>query len=47
VYWDGPVYEVRRGLWFLETERRKYTPCDDNMAEQLENGYKYTLIILF
>jgi DDHD domain len=34
-YWLGPVYEVRRGSWFFQD----LTPCDENLANQLEEGY--------
>lgn len=34
-YWLGPVYDVRRGSWF----HADGTPCDENLATQLEEGY--------
>jgi DDHD domain len=37
-YWLGPVYEVRRGSWFYP-EGSKLRPCDENLANQLEEGY--------
>ena len=37
-YWLGPVYEVRRGSWFLQ-EGSISRPCDENLANQLEEGY--------
>jgi DDHD domain len=37
-YWLGPVYEVRRGSWFYP-EGSTLRPCDENLANQLEEGY--------
>ena len=37
-YWLGPVYEVRRGSWFYQ-EGSTLRPCDENLANQLEEGY--------
>jgi hypothetical protein len=37
-YWLGPVYEVRRGSWFFQ-EGAILRPCDENLANQLEEGY--------
>lgn len=37
-YWLGPVYEVRRGSWFYP-EGSKLRPCEENLANQLEEGY--------
>lgn len=37
-YWLGPVYEVRRGSWFFQ-EGATLRPCDENLANQLEEGY--------
>ena len=37
-YWHGPVYDVRRGTWFYQ-EGATQRPCDENLAEQLEDGY--------
>lgn len=38
-YWIGPIYDVRRGSWFYQDS----TPCDENLANQLEEGYlKFT-----
>lgn len=37
-YWLGPVYEVRRGSWFY-VEGSFLKPCDENLANQLEEGY--------
>ena len=37
-YWIGPVYEVRRGSWFYP-ESSDLRPCDENLANQLEEGY--------
>ena len=38
VYWEGPVYEVRRGSWFYQ-EGSNLRPCEENLAAQLEEGY--------
>ncbi|KKF95992.1 putative phospholipase C20G8.02 mitochondrial [Ceratocystis platani] len=38
VYWQGPIYEVRRGTWFTQ-EGSKLVPCEENLAAQLEEGY--------
>lgn len=37
-YWLGPVYEVRRGSWFFQ-EGATLRPCDEKLANQLEEGY--------
>ncbi|KAK0709401.1 DDHD domain-containing protein [Lasiosphaeria miniovina] len=37
-YWEGPVYEVRRGSWFYQ-EGSTLRPCEENLASQLEEGY--------
>jgi hypothetical protein len=37
-YWIGPVYEVRRGSWFYQ-DSAGLLPCDENLANQLEEGY--------
>lgn len=37
-YWLGPVYEVRRGSWFYP-EGSGLRPCEENLANQLEEGY--------
>lgn len=37
-YWIGPVYDVRRGSWFYQ-ESAGLRPCDENLANQLEEGY--------
>ena len=34
-YWLGPIYEVRRGSWFYQDG----SPCDENLSNQLEEGY--------
>ncbi|KAK4200789.1 putative phospholipase [Triangularia verruculosa] len=38
IYWEGPVYEVRRGTWFYQ-EGSTLRPCEENLAAQLEEGY--------
>ncbi|KAI9205292.1 DDHD domain-containing protein [Polychytrium aggregatum] len=40
VYWHGPTYEIRRGTWFYSPDGSKFFPCDENLARQLEDGYK-------
>ncbi|KAK5946174.1 hypothetical protein PMZ80_000314 [Knufia obscura] len=37
-YWIGPVYDVRRGSWFYQDS----SPCEENLANQLEEGYLKT-----
>ncbi|CAJ0629146.1 12643_t:CDS:10 [Entrophospora sp. SA101] len=39
VYWAGPSYEVKRATWFI-WEGGKFIPCDENLAAQIEEGYK-------
>ncbi|KIH88150.1 DDHD domain-containing protein [Sporothrix brasiliensis 5110] len=38
VYWLGPVYDVRRGIWFYQ-EGSNLRACEENLAAQLEEGY--------
>lgn len=40
-YWLGPVYDVRRGTWFYSVSAG-VSPCDENLATQLEEGYLKT-----
>jgi hypothetical protein len=40
-YWLGPVYEVKRGSWFYQ-EGPYLRPCDENLANQLEEGFLKT-----
>lgn len=35
IYWPGPVYEVRRGIWFT----RNGLPIDGDQAIKIEQGY--------
>ncbi|KAI5954021.1 hypothetical protein CANMA_004860 [Candida margitis] len=35
VYWEGPIYEVRRGLWF----NTDGTPLSNEVCKKLEQGY--------
>lgn len=37
-YWEGPVYEVRRGTWFYQ-EGSSFKPCSETLSTQLEEGY--------
>ncbi|KAG0175291.1 hypothetical protein DFQ28_008238, partial [Apophysomyces sp. BC1034] len=39
VYWEGPVFEVRRSTWFMQGDGSKWIPCEENLAEQIELGY--------
>lgn len=34
VYWDGPIYEIRRGTWFIGD-----LPLSADIADQLEESY--------
>ncbi|KAI9093776.1 DDHD domain-containing protein [Phlyctochytrium arcticum] len=40
VYWHGPTYELRRGTWFSAGFGGQFIPCDENLARQIEDGYK-------
>ncbi|CAG8640078.1 8315_t:CDS:10 [Acaulospora morrowiae] len=40
IYWLGPAYEVRRATWFQQGDSGKYIPCDENLATQIEEGYR-------
>lgn len=46
VYWEGPVFEVRRATWFMQTDS-KWLPCEENMAKQIEQGYQYVKNLCF
>lgn len=35
VYWDGPIYEVRRGLWFTSAG----IPLPDDISDKIEEGF--------
>ena len=37
-YWIGPIYDVRRGTWFVQ-DGSTIKPCEENLATQLEEGY--------
>ncbi|KAI9247727.1 DDHD domain-containing protein [Sporodiniella umbellata] len=37
VYWEGPMFEVRRATWFMQSDG--WAPCEENLAEQIELGY--------
>lgn len=37
IYWDGPVYGIRRGLWFDDEN----VPLDTSVTNQIEDGYQY------
>ncbi|KAI8638100.1 hypothetical protein BD408DRAFT_453809 [Parasitella parasitica] len=39
VYWEGPIFEVRRATWFMQADS-KWLPCEENMAKQVEEGYR-------
>jgi hypothetical protein len=36
VYWDGPVFEVRRGSWFISEGNKPVVPCPEQLAEEIE-----------
>lgn len=38
VYWDGPIFEVRRSEWLL-MDGSNAIPCSQQLNDQLENGY--------
>ena len=38
IYWEGPIYEIRRGTWFT-SESGLLKPLDENVATQIEEGY--------
>lgn len=37
-YWLGSIHDVRRGTWFYQ-EGSTLRPCEENLADQLEEGY--------
>ncbi|RCK54888.1 hypothetical protein Cantr_03930 [Candida viswanathii] len=43
VYWEGPVYEVRRGLWFNPDG----DPLSDKLTREIEAGYEKIKPYLF
>ncbi|CAG8433163.1 9564_t:CDS:2 [Diversispora eburnea] len=40
VYWTGPSYDVRRATWFQQGDGSKFSPCEENLAAQIEDGYR-------
>ena len=40
VYWDGPIFEVRRGTWFSSEVGSKQMPCPEPLAEEIEKIYQ-------
>ncbi|KAG5360582.1 putative phospholipase [Yarrowia sp. B02] len=38
VYWEGPIFEVRRSEWLL-MDGSNAIPCSKQLNDQLENGY--------
>ncbi|CEG68513.1 hypothetical protein RMATCC62417_04761 [Rhizopus microsporus] len=38
VYWEGPIFEVRRATWFAQIDGA-WIPCEEKMAKQIEEGY--------
>ena len=36
VYWSGPVFEVRRGTWFISEGNKPLVPCPEQLAEEIE-----------
>eukprot|EP00835_Amoeboradix_gromovi_P002434 NODE_138_length_17968_cov_0.291175.p2 type:complete len:542 gc:universal NODE_138_length_17968_cov_0.291175:11865-10240(-) len=39
IYWDGSVFEMRRGLWYSETSS-KFLPCEEKLTVQVEQGFQ-------
>ncbi|KAJ1500736.1 hypothetical protein HMI55_003752, partial [Coelomomyces lativittatus] len=39
IYWSGPMYEVRRSIWYCLGAGTKWIPCDPSLNRQLEEGY--------
>ncbi|KAH3683544.1 hypothetical protein WICPIJ_005490 [Wickerhamomyces pijperi] len=39
VYWDGAVYEIRRGIWFTTIEN-KQVPVAHDLTNELETAYQ-------
>ncbi|ORZ20251.1 DDHD domain-domain-containing protein, partial [Absidia repens] len=47
IYWEGPIFEIRRATWFIQGDGSKWVPCEENLAEQIEIGYhKYKPYII-
>lgn len=40
IYWEGPIFEIRRATWFIQGDGSKWVPCEENLSEQLEIGYQ-------
>ncbi|KAJ3053401.1 hypothetical protein HK097_004377 [Rhizophlyctis rosea] len=40
IYWHGPTYDIRRGTWFFQSTGNVFFPCDENLARQIEDGYR-------
>ncbi|KAG1137398.1 hypothetical protein G6F37_011285 [Rhizopus arrhizus] len=38
VYWEGPIFEVRRAIWFTQMDG-SWVPCEEKMSKQIEEGY--------
>lgn len=36
IYWNGPVYKIRRGIWFTNDN----VPLSTHLTEQIEKGYR-------
>ncbi|KAI8968333.1 DDHD domain-containing protein [Mycotypha africana] len=39
IYWEGPVYAVRRATWFIQQDSSTFVPCEEALANQIERGY--------
>ncbi|KAI7898419.1 uncharacterized protein BX663DRAFT_262258 [Cokeromyces recurvatus] len=39
IYWEGPVFEVRRATWFMQVDG-VWLPCEETLAYQIEEGYQ-------
>lgn len=44
IYWDGPVLEVRRGIWFETKGSGIFSPCDEQLGNCLEDLYLVFII---
>lgn len=42
IYWEGPVFEVRRGTWFI-TDGSDQQPCPESLAKEIERLYNEKL----
>lgn len=40
IYWDGPTYDVRRGLWFYDVPGKNLSPLPEDLAMEIETLYQ-------